>query len=139
MIPQVLFGYVLKLENGKYYVGISENLNKRIGQHMASQGSKWTREHHPIGLIGVQMLSSYDKEWEKATTFQMMLRFGWENVRGASWCRVEMKNVPKGLFKSIKNTKNDNPTIYPGTELQDLDLLGFCHTNNSKMNGPECK
>ena len=36
--------YVLKLEEGKYYVGKSWNLNNRLGQYFTGRGSKWTKK-----------------------------------------------------------------------------------------------
>ena len=37
--------YVLKLENDKYYVGESTNVEKRIWAHKNDNGSAWTKKH----------------------------------------------------------------------------------------------
>lgn len=44
-------GYVLSLENGNYYVGITNNFNERINQHLSGKGSSWTKKHKPIDVI----------------------------------------------------------------------------------------
>jgi putative endonuclease len=42
--------YVIRNEAGKFYIGLSENVSKRVEQH--NQGvSKWTRHRGPWSLI----------------------------------------------------------------------------------------
>ena len=87
-----LLTYVLQLENNKYYVGISWNLNLRIAEHLQGLGSKWTRMHKPKRIINVIIGNR-----ERDTTLHMMMEKGWQNVRGASWCQVELTVPPKCL------------------------------------------
>ena len=58
--------YILRLINGKYYVGISQNPQKRIKDHFAGRGAGWTRTHKPVGvemvLNGVDMVGLL-QEW----------------------------------------------------------------------------
>ena len=37
--------YILKLEDNKYYVGKTKNINKRILDHFTDCGSEWTRKY----------------------------------------------------------------------------------------------
>ena len=92
LIPCVLLTYVLELQDGKYYVGITSSLNTRLGAHWSGQGSKWTRLHKPVKIMNVIL---GDKERE--TTLLMMKGYGWQNVRGSSWCRVDLKSPPPAL------------------------------------------
>ena len=39
--------YVLELEGGNYYVGMSHNLSQRLAQHFSGNGAKWTKLHKP--------------------------------------------------------------------------------------------
>ena len=87
--------YVLLLENDKYYIGFTRNLNLRLVEHWAGlMSSKWTTLYKPIRLIEVLL---GNKELETLTTLRYMVKFGWENVRGGNYCRVTMKNPPKKL------------------------------------------
>lgn len=43
--------YILELENGNYYVGKTDGLEKRLEQHFSGQGSEWTKLHKPIGNV----------------------------------------------------------------------------------------
>ena len=94
-IPIILMGYVLRLECDKYYVGISSNINKRIGEHMTGNGSKWTKRYKLIEIISIEVVPSIYYIWENNKTLELMLEFGWKNVRGGSWTKVDMKSPPK--------------------------------------------
>ena len=89
LVPSVLLTYILELENNKYYVGVSSNLNIRFGSHWTGQGAKWTRKHKPLRIFKVA-LGNREKEF----TLKMMKDHGWQNVRGYSWCQVELKAPP---------------------------------------------
>ena len=72
-------GYVLSLENGNYYVGITNNFNERINQHLSGKGSSWTKMHKPIDVIE-RFYGS--KENERKKTLDYMRKYGWETTRG---------------------------------------------------------
>ena len=43
--------YVLELENNKFYIGYSENVNNRLLNHFNGGGSTWTKLHKPVKLV----------------------------------------------------------------------------------------
>lgn len=45
--------YVLLLKNAHFYVGITDNLKKRIKQHFAGIGAVWTKKYPPIEFLEV--------------------------------------------------------------------------------------
>ena len=90
--PALLVTYILALEGGKYYVGKSYGLNVRLGQHWTGNGARWTRIHKPTDI---EAMFIGDKEREK--TLYMMYEYGWKNVRGGGWCKVDMDKPPKAL------------------------------------------
>lgn len=87
--------YVLKLENECVYVGFTENLTERLNAHFTSKGAAWTRLHRPVEVM--QVLEG-DKDLERDRTLHMMRVHGWEKVRGATWCKVDMKQPPSELL-----------------------------------------
>jgi len=81
-------GYVLSLQNGKYYIGITNDFTNRVNAHLNGNGSSWTKLHKPIEVIE-QFVGGKDNEREK--TLDYMRKYGWENVRGGGWTAVNLK------------------------------------------------
>ena len=46
----MVFIYVLKCSQGKYYVGKTTNPNYRLDSHFSEGGSAWTKKYNPISL-----------------------------------------------------------------------------------------
>ena len=90
--------YILELENNKYYVGYTENFNSRMVSHFGGNGSKWTKIHIPISIKEV---FRGDKSNENDKTIDMMVKYGYENVRGGNYCKVEMFTQPILVTESI--------------------------------------
>jgi len=79
--------YVLELEDEKYYVGITYNLNIRLAQHIGGTGAKWTRLHKPkkvIEIIHCDITSTTENE----VTRKYKELYGDANVRGGSYTKV---------------------------------------------------
>lgn len=93
------FVYTLKLEHGKWYVGRSINVERRVEQ-MKEKGNTWTQLHN---ILGVEEI--FENGDLKQITIDYMRKYGWENVRGYAWSQWNMKYPPKELRKEI-STKN---------------------------------
>lgn len=84
------FVYCLMLEEGKYYVGKTRCLSRRIFAHFGYGGSKWTKKYQPIAIL---FLQSFDNnitkeelsEIENMYTIFYMEEYGRDNVRGGLW------------------------------------------------------
>lgn len=91
-------GYILQLDNGKYYVGTCNDIKHRIKKHIHGQGSAWTKKHkYKSTCLEVDIDDDCALEWEKQTTLQMMRYFGWENVRGYAWTSCNLTHPPRDL------------------------------------------
>ena len=107
--------YVLKLENEKYYVGISLHVCQRLGAHFNGHGSKFTQKYKPLEVVEIVPMfdcTSYEdaKIPENRKTFELMIKYGWKSVRGGDYCRIYLKkpmlftNPVKFLIgKALKN------------------------------------
>ena len=90
--------YVLELCNNKYYVGQSHHVTHRIRQHLKGNGSVWTKFHKPTGRY--RIIQKGDNPYnllyvnERTVTYHLMLRFGYDNVRGAGWTRHDLNYLP---------------------------------------------
>ena len=47
----MVYIYILKLENEKYYIGKTDDPNTRIKLHFDGNGSAWTKKYKPIKII----------------------------------------------------------------------------------------
>lgn len=94
--------YVLELIDNRYYVGRTGNILKRIEEHFTGCGSIYTMKYNPIKVIEVvEELTNKD---ERNKTLEMMSKYGWEKVRGAGWCSLEIKK-PNDKYKNKKTTQ----------------------------------
>ena len=89
--------YVLLLQENKFYVGYSERpVGERFIEHFNYQGSKWTTLHRPVQVLQVKPGGI---EEENEMTLRMMDKYGWWNVRGGSWCQVDIQCCPPALLE----------------------------------------
>lgn len=89
-------GYVLELENGKYYVGTTRNLEARFEEHRIGDGSAWTVKHKPIKIIST--FDVQDGSEEDRYTLKMMKKYGMDLVRGGSYTNVKLSDRQKTVL-----------------------------------------
>lgn len=46
-----IYLYILRLRNGRYYVGITKNLERRLEQHEKGIGSNYVYRNQPFKLV----------------------------------------------------------------------------------------
>ena len=80
--------YILELEDGKYYVGKSHNLESRLRSHFNGEGAVWTKRYKPI-----RVLKTIDTADEDSCTIDMMYKYGIENVRGGSYSTLILDDI----------------------------------------------
>jgi predicted GIY-YIG superfamily endonuclease len=97
--------YILKLEDNKYYVGKTKNINNRILDHFTNNGSEWTKKYKPIEIINEY--KSYDNIDEQRYTWETMVKYGIDNVRGGAHCKIELADSEKEYIKQCINSITD--------------------------------
>jgi hypothetical protein len=93
--------YVLELENNKFYIGKTNEPNFRLEQHFNGYGSSWTKKYKPIKIL--QIISNCDNFDEDKYTLKFMSEHGINNVRGGSFCEI---NLPEDNKKTIGRMLN---------------------------------
>lgn len=88
--------YVIKCQWNKYYIGKSNKLEERILQHFNNLGSDWTKMYNPISVE--QIYENCDNFDEDKYTIKYMEKYGINNVRGGSFCQI---NLSEEKFKLI--------------------------------------
>ena len=97
--------YVLKLSEGKYYVGYTENIYNRLCQHFDGEGSKYTKIYPPINVI--KIIPHGSETIEKLVTLEMMKKYGRQNVRGGPWTSFD-----SNCYFPNNNTINETPIAH---------------------------
>ena len=82
----VLYTYVLQLQEGKWYVGKTNDPFNRLMQHVNENGSAWTRKYAPLQVHEVKPHASRFDEDNK--TLEYMETYGIDNVRGGCYVQV---------------------------------------------------
>jgi hypothetical protein len=104
--------YVLSLEEDKIYVGTTDRcLRDRICEHFSDNGSEWTKVYKPIKVV--EIIENADKFDEDKYTKIYMNKYGIDNVRGGSYCMIELSEEQKKLLKTEFKTAN-NECFYCG-------------------------
>jgi predicted GIY-YIG superfamily endonuclease len=95
----MVFIYILQLEDDKYYVGKSNDVDARIAQHFDGFGSEWTKIYPPIAVIEVIEGDEFDED--KYTKIYMK-KYGIDHVRGGSYAQVNLsENIIKHIEKEL--------------------------------------
>jgi predicted GIY-YIG superfamily endonuclease len=99
--------YVLKLEQGKYYIGKTNNPQFRLETHFNYNGSAsaWTQKYKPLKVI--KLLQNKDDYDEDKYTRQYMDKYGIANVRGGSFVKVTLDKSTLDVLEQMKNGTND--------------------------------
>ncbi len=80
--------YILECNNGSYYVGHTDNLEKRLAEHQDKTYTGYTSLHVPIKLVYQQALQTRDE------AFQIERKI-------KNWSRNKKEALIKGDFDAL--------------------------------------
>ncbi len=93
--------YILQLEDDKWYVGKTDDVQKRYEQHKSGKGSEWTKLYKPVKIVGTYPVTSIHDETNK--TKDLMKKYGIDNVRGGAHCQTVLQDH---VIQTIKHELN---------------------------------
>lgn len=101
------FLYILPLENGNFYVGTTDNLDRRYKAHASGEGAAWTKLHKPqskdkMKAWVIPYFSLFQVEqMEDVLCKTMQDKFGLNNVRGGYMCTCKpvKKRLPRHVLR----------------------------------------
>lgn len=129
------YTYVLLLQNENVYVGSTNHLYIRLMEHLSDNGERsaqWVKLHGPIVRV-LEVCKNCAADDETYKTLEYMSLFGWQSVRGASWCKIDLRGPPaalhtfsrtRGDFEYLSRTDIDQ-AIKTARSLQQFDDDGF--------------
>ena len=86
--------YTLKLQDNKYYVGKSDDIDRRVWIHTHECGSVWTKKHNVIEKVP-NITDDKGNFAELIETLECMKLYGINNVRGSMFTRVYLSESDK--------------------------------------------
>ena len=102
----MVYIYVLKCQQNKYYVGKTNNPTVRLECHSNASGSAWTKMYNPIELVA--LIPDCDDYDEDKYTRKYMDKYGIDNVRGGSFVSMKLEQSEIDLLTKMSNGTNDN-------------------------------
>jgi len=87
--------YRLQLSDNKYYIGKSQNIERRIWCHLNDNGSVWTKNYNVIDRMSLLTDCKDSKLWELEETLENMNLYGIDNVRGSNFSQLILSNEEK--------------------------------------------
>ena len=122
--------YILQLEENKYYIGKTLHTNFRLEQHFNSNGSAWSKKYKPIKVIG--LIPDCDNYDEDKYTIKYMEKHGINNVRGGSFCEINLSDEHITTIKRMINGSSDNCYMCGSKG----HFIKDCKINSEKKNIP---
>lgn len=126
---------MLECEGGKYYVGRTDDPERRMQEHSEGFGSAWTTKYSPIKMI--EVIENADKYDEDKYVKKYMEKYGIDNVRGGSYAQVKLPNeTRKFLDREIVGADDRCFRCHkPGHFVN--DCLEECDVDGNKLSNKE--
>ena len=101
----MVYIYALQLEQGKYYIGKTNNPQFRLENHFNSNSSAWTKLYKPIKVLELKSnCNDYDED--KYTKIYMD-KYGIPNVRGGSFVSIHLDQSTIAHLTHASNSTNN--------------------------------
>lgn len=88
MMERPFFSYMLRCADGSYYVGSTDDLEKRIAEHKHGEGCEWTHRRLPVDLVWSQEFPTREEAREA-------------EHRIKRWSRAKKEAIIEGRFDIV--------------------------------------
>ena len=90
------YTYILECANGQYYVGSTNDLERRLQEHQAGLGGQFTRAHLPVKLVYQEEYQSIEQAFRRERQIH-----GWSKSKKEALICGDIEKL-KQLSKSKK-------------------------------------
>ena len=95
--------YMLRCADGSYYVGQTDDLTKRWGEHEAGEGAAWTARRLPVELVWSEHFGTRDEAREAE-----------RQIKG--WSRAKKEAMARGDWDAVARLASNRQGIKPNDE-----------------------
>jgi len=127
--PGKYFVYVLELENGHHYIGITDFILKRYNEHLTGEGAKYTLQYKPVKVLHWEEYLSRQEaaareQWLKTgfgrKWIARELNAGRLRQAGGEMVESELGEIPKGWeVGKLSDLVGNIKVSYKGNNLND--------------------
>ena len=97
--------YILKLQGGKYYVGKTNDIERRKQEHINGTASAYTKKYKPVSVD--QIIKNTSPFDEDKYVKEYMNKYGIDNVRGGTYVTEELDEVSRYQLQKELWATND--------------------------------
>ena len=90
------YTYILECSNGEYYVGSTTDMERRLAEHQAGLGGKFTKSHLPVKLVYTEEYQSIEQAFRRERQLH-----GWSRAKKEALIKGDLELL-KELSKSKK-------------------------------------
>ncbi|MDE9364625.1 GIY-YIG nuclease family protein [Luteipulveratus sp. YIM 133132] len=83
------WAYILRCNDGSYYVGSTRDLQFRFSQHQAGEGAAYTRRRRPVELVWAQEFGRLDEAFAREKQVQ-----GWSRAKREALIMAATERLP---------------------------------------------
>lgn len=109
MIVKYLYVYIVKCNDGSYYTGITNNIEKRLIQHNEGLNTEsYTHSRRPVNLVFYELFTDYNLaiEWEtrikkwSVKKKEALINSDWKKLIEESKCKNETSHTNTSRLRS---------------------------------------
>ena len=104
------FVYMLECSDHSFYVGCTDDLDRRIAEHQVGEGALWTKARTPVRLVWSESVQTRDQ----ALVLEHKLK-GWNRAKKQALANGDLTTI------SVLAHRGRTPTASP-LALRDADL-----------------
>ena len=92
---------MLRCSDGSYYVGQTDDIDKRLNEHLCGQGTWYTRKRLPVQLIFVEPFNSRDN----AKQVEAQIK-GWSRKKKEALIQQDWRRIKELSKKNIRKNRH---------------------------------
>jgi len=98
----IFYVYILKCSDSSYYIGHTDDIEKRVSEHHVGEGSRYISRRLPIELVFLDSFSTRDeafimerriKGWSR-TKKEALIEKNWKKIKILAQCKNESRSYP---------------------------------------------
>ncbi len=97
------FVYILRCADGSYYVGQTDELEKRIAEHQAGVGCEYTRKRCPVEFLWKEEFSTREEAKEMEARIKGWSRGKKEALMANDWKRIKQLGSRSALDRAVRD------------------------------------